>query len=75
MSKPDSDDMLGWNHWPHGKQGFRVDYVLGEYWTEVGTTRYEHHAKFLAQALLKEGKTVRISKTFECMEVGEAITP
>lgn len=71
----DSRLLLGHNHWPHGKRGFVVHFLLGEYWTEAGEFIWEQHAKALAVFLLKDGKTVRISKTFECMELGEPITP
>lgn len=70
----DARQHLARNHWPHGKRGFVVHYVLLDYWTEAGQFQWEHHAKALAAYLLKEGKTVRISKTFECMELGEPIT-
>ena len=63
------------HHHSWGQRRYRVDYVLGDYWTEYATTPHEETAKVLAGILLRTGRKVRISRTHECIELGVPVSP
>lgn len=60
---------------PWGNQRFQVDYVVGEWWSEYATAPNKDNANKIAVELLRQGKTVRVSRVCECIELGNPMEP
>jgi len=54
---------------------YKIDYDCIGWWTEYARTAHETWAKEIAEMLLAQGKTVRISYLKESIEFGDILIP